>query len=160
MKLVSVMFLAAGLGSLIGGWLPARFIKHGRAPQQARVLVMLGCALFMPLSPLVVTVSSVAASLTCASIIVFMHLAWLTNITALLTDVVPQASQGKVFSVVAAGSSVGAIAMNYFVAGMLTSGSYNTWFWIASGLHLAVIPMIWFIFYRRRQTPAKPALNP
>jgi len=159
-KLVSIMFLAAGLGSLIGGLLPARFIKSGRAPQQARVLVMLGCALFMPLSPLVATVSSVAASLTFASIIVFMHLAWLTNITALLTDVVPQASQGKVFSVVAAGSSVGAIAMNHFVAGMLTSGSYHTWFWIAAGLHLVVAPMIWFVFHRRTRTNPASALNP
>ncbi len=156
-KIVSVMFLAAGLGSLIGGWLPARLIKQGRLPQQARVLVMLGCGLFMPLSPLVALASSATVSFVLASVICFMHLAWLTNITALLVDTVPQGSQGKVFSIVAAGSSAGAIAMNHFVAKMLASGSYNTWFWIAGGLHLAVLPLLWMVFYRRNKT--SPVLN-
>lgn len=151
-KIVSVMFLAAGLGSLIGGWLPAKFIKPGRLPQQARVLVMLGCGLFMPLSPLVALTPSATISLALASVICFMHLAWLTNITALLVDTVPQASQGKVFSIVAAGSSIGAIAMNHFVAKMLGAGSYNNWFWIASGLHLTVLPLLWLVFYRRHKT--------
>jgi ACS family hexuronate transporter-like MFS transporter len=72
------MFLAAGLGSLAGGWLAGRFIKAGRAPERVRLLVMLGCAVFMPLSPLVALSPTATLSLAFASIIVFMHLAWLT----------------------------------------------------------------------------------
>jgi len=156
-KIVSVIFLAAGIGSLAGGWIAGRLINARRSPKQARVLVMVVCALFMPLSPLVASASSTTLSLTFASLIVFMHLAWLTNITALLVDTVPMAAQGKVFSIVATGSSLGAIAMNYGVARMLVSGSYAQWFWIAAWLHVAVIPFIWLVFYRKGKL--RPATN-
>jgi ACS family hexuronate transporter-like MFS transporter len=152
-KVTSVMFLAAGLGSLFGGWLTGRFIKGGRAPQRVRLFVMLGCALFMPLSPLVALSSSTQLSLTFASIIVFAHLAWLTNISALVVDVVPGASLGTVFGIVAAGSSIGAIAMNDLVAKLLKSYSYTNWFWIAAFLHLSVIPLLmWGVLRKRNYT--------
>jgi ACS family hexuronate transporter-like MFS transporter len=61
----------------------------------------------MPLSPGVAFASSTPKSLALASLIVFAHLAWLTNISALVVDVVPKASLGTVFGIVAAGSSVG-----------------------------------------------------
>lgn len=70
-------------------------------------------------------------SLSLASVIVFAHLAWLANISALVVDVVPAASLGKVFGIVAAGSSAGAIVMNGLVASFLKQGSYNQWFVIA-----------------------------
>lgn len=150
-KITWVMFLAAGLGSLVGGWLAGRFIKSGRAPKRVRLFVMLGCALFMPLSPLVAIASSTELSLAFASLIVFMHLAWLTNISALVVDVVPGASLGTVFGIVAAGSSVGAIAMNDLVAKLLKHYSYTHWFWIAACLHLAVIPLLmWGVLRRNR----------
>lgn len=149
-KITWVVFLAAGLGGLAGGGLAGRFIKGDRAPERVRLLVMLGCALFMPLSPLVALSSSTQLSLVFASIIVFMHLAWLVNISALVVDVVPAASLGAVFGIVAAGSSVGAIGMNDLVAKLLKHYSYTSWFWIAAGLHLAVIPLLMWGVLRRR----------
>jgi MFS transporter, ACS family, hexuronate transporter len=154
-KITWVMFLAAGLGSLFGGWLAGRFIKGGRAPQRVRLFVMLGCAVFMPLSPLVALSPSTQLSLAFASIIVFAHLAWLTNISALVVDVVPGPSLGTVFGIVAAGSSVGAIAMNDVVAKLLTHYSYTNWFWIAAGLHLLVIPLLMWGVLRRRKIESR-----
>jgi MFS transporter, ACS family, hexuronate transporter len=148
-----VMFLAAGLGSLAGGWAAGRFIKRGRSPAQVRLLIMLGCALLMPFSPMVASASSTSFSLVFASVIVFAHLAWLTNISALVVDVVPRLSLGKVFGLVAAGSSLGAIAMNDLVAGLVKHYSYTNWFVIASGLHLAVFPLVMWGVLRRKQNP-------
>lgn len=98
----------------------------------------------MPLSPLVSLSPSVSGSLTFASLVVFAHLAWLANISALVVDVVPEKSLGKVFGLVASGSSVGAILMNDLVAKLLIHSSYATWFWIAAFLHLAVVPLIFW----------------
>ena len=157
-KITWVMFLAAGLGSLVGGWAAGRFIKQGRAPERARLYVMFGCALFMPLSPLVALAPSVEMSLALASIIVFAHLAWLTNISALVVDVVPKASLGTVFGIVAAGSSLGAIVMNDLVAKLVKYYSYTNWFVIAACLHLAVIPLImWGVL--RRKNPRDPTVR-
>ncbi|MBI5385406.1 MAG: MFS transporter [Verrucomicrobia bacterium] len=153
-KITWVMFLAAGLGSLLGGWIAGRFIKQGRAPERVRLFVMLGCALFMPLSPLVALVPSVGLSLAVASLIVFAHLAWLINISALVLDVVPRRSLGTVFGIVAAGSSVGAIVMNDLVAKLVKHHSYTNWFWIAACLHLTVFPLVtWGVLRRKPQAP-------
>jgi ACS family hexuronate transporter-like MFS transporter len=132
-----VMFLAAGVGSLLGGWFAGRLIRRGFGPERARLFTMLGCVVLMPLSLLVARVPTMEASLGLASLIVFAHLAWLVNISALVVDVVPGASLGKVFGIVAAGSSVGAIVMNGFVAKLLQRGSYDRWFVIAAFLHIA-----------------------
>ncbi len=158
-KITWVMFLAAGLGSLLGGWISGRFIKRGLPPARVRVLVMLVCALFMPLSPLVAYAPTAWWSLACASLIVFAHLAWLTNISALVVDVVPRRSLGSVFGIVAAGSSLGAILMNNQVAALLKPdpltklvqpGAYTSWYLIAACLHIAVIPLIAWGVLRRK----------
>ncbi len=136
-KITWVMFLAAGVGSLMGGWFAGRLIRRGFGPERARLFTMLGCVVIMPLSLLVARVPTMEASLALASLIVFAHLAWLVNISALVVDVVPGASLGKVFGLVAAGSSVGAILMNGLVANLLKQGSYSQWFVIAAFLHIA-----------------------
>lgn len=136
-KITWVMFLAAGVGSLFGGWFAGRLIRRGFGPERARLFTMLGCVAVMPLSLFVARVPAMEASLTLASVIVFAHLAWLANISALVVDVVPAPSLGKVFGLVAAGSSAGAIMMNGLVANFLKQGSYNQWFVIAAFLHVA-----------------------
>jgi ACS family hexuronate transporter-like MFS transporter len=135
-KITWVMFLAAGVGSIIGGWFAGQLIRRGAGAERARLFTMLGCVAVMPLSLLVARVPTMEASLALASIIVFAHLAWLANISALVVDVVPAASLGKVFGLVAAGSSAGAIVMNGLVASFLKQGSYNQWFVIAAFLHI------------------------
>lgn len=149
-KMTWVIFLAAGLGSLAGGWISGHFIKRGRASERVRLFTMLGCALFMPLSPLVALTPSASTSLAFASIIVFAHLAWLVNIGTLVVDVVPRPSLGAVFGIVAAGSSVGAIAMNSLVARLVTHYSYTNWFVIGAFLHLSVIPLLMWGILRRK----------
>ena len=149
-KIIWILFLAAGLGSLLGGWFAGRIVKRGLAPVRARLYVMLGCALFMPMSPLVALAPSVSLSITFASLIVFAHLAWLTNISTLVVDVVPKVSLGKVFGIVAAGSSLGAIIMNDLVAKLVKHYSYTNWYVIAAFLHLAVIPLMMFVLLKRK----------
>lgn len=162
-KITWVMFLAAGLGSLLGGWISGRFMKRGHEPARVRVFVMLGCAVFMPLSPLVAYAPTATLSLAIASLIVFAHLAWLTNISALVVDVVPKRSLGSVFGIVAAGSSLGAIIMNSQVAKLLRPDpvsklvqpdAYTNWYLIAAVLHLAVIPLIMWGVLRRKPAAA------
>lgn len=166
-KITWVMFLAAGLGSLVGGWVPGHLIQRGGSPAKVRVLVMAACALFMPLSPLVAHSPTAWGSLAFASLIVFAHLAWLTNIGALVLDVVPQPSLGFVFGLVAAGSSLGAILMNQLVAHLLkpdpvtklvAPDAYTSWYLLASCLHLVAIALVlWGVLRRRSGSHLHPA---
>lgn len=151
-KITWIMFLAAGIGSIVGGWLAGRLVRRGFAAPRARLMVMLGCALFMPLSPMVATAASMNLSLAIASVIVLAHLAWLANISALVVDVVPAPSLGTVFGIVAAGSSLGAIAMNDLVARLVKDYSYSIWYVIAAFPHLLVIPLLFWGVLRHKRT--------
>lgn len=168
-KITWIVYAAAGLGSLLGGWLSGRMIKQGKAPATSRIWVMLGCACLMPLAPLISSATSLDLSLTITAITVVASLAWLINISSLIVDLVPKHSLGTVFSLVATGSTIGGIVMNMIVARMVSGPSskptgfldqaiqsvfgglmklveghgYGQWFWIMAFLH----PIAWLVLY-------------
>ena len=81
---------------------------------------MLGCAVLVPLSPLIATVGGLQPALAITTVVVFAALAWLINISALVNDLVPRHSVASTFSVIAAGSTIGGIIMNMLVAAMVS----------------------------------------
>lgn len=165
-----IVYAAAGLGSIVGGWASGVLIKKGGAPATSRLWIMLGCALLMPLSPLIAKVSGLSMAMTLTVVVVFASLAWLINISAVIVDVVPKHSLGTVFSVIAAGSTVGGIVMNTVVATMVSGPSskpagfldqaiktvfgglldtvqgagYGQWFLIMALLHPLAWVLLWF----------------
>ena len=165
-----IVYAAAGAGSLLGGWLSGVLIKRGGAPATSRLWVMLGCALLMPLSPLIARAGGLPGAMALTVVCVFAALAWLINISAVVVDVVPKHSLGTVFSVVAAGSTLGGIVMNTVVATMVSGPSskpagfldqavktlfgglldsvqgagYGQWFLIMACLHPLAWLLLWF----------------
>ena len=148
-KSVWIVFVGAAIGGIIGGWLSGRFVKKGVSPVRARLLVMGVAMLVMFLSPMVAKVPSANLSIVLAALIVMAHLAWLTNISTLVVDIVPQVSLAKVFGLVAVGSSLGMIGMNKGVAAIIGGGSYDRWFNIAGFLHLGAF-LVLISLWRRR----------
>ncbi|QJE95025.1 MFS transporter [Luteolibacter luteus] len=115
-----VIYTAAGIGSLAGGWFSGLLVKGGKSPLSSRLRVMLGCAILMPLSILIPGCGGLSSTMILTACTVFASLAWLINLSAIVVDIVPRHSLGTVFSVVAAGSSLGGIAMNMLVAAMVS----------------------------------------
>ncbi len=126
LKISWAIYAAAGVGSLLGGWLSGRLVKSGMTPASSRLWVMLGCACLMPLSPFIARVSGLNLAMTLTGVTVLASLAWLINISSLIVDLVPKHSLGTVFSVVATGSTVGGIIMNMIVATMVSGPSTRT----------------------------------
>jgi ACS family hexuronate transporter-like MFS transporter len=169
LKITWVVYAAAGVGSLLGGWLSGRLVARGMAPVRSRMWVMLGCAFLMPVSPFISQVTGLDFSMTLAACAVIASLAWLINISSLVVDLVPKHSLGTVFSVVATGSTIGGIVMNMIVATMVTGPStkppgfldqavktvfgglleqmqglgYGQWFLIMAFLHPAAWLLLW-----------------
>lgn len=176
-----VIYAAAGVGSLFGGWISGHLVKKGQRPVKARLWVMLGSACLMPLSPFIATATGLPMTLTLTVCAVFAALAWLINISAIVVDVVPKHSVGTVFSVVAAGSTLGGIAMNMIVAAMVSGPSskpagfldqgfkalfgpligavegkgYEPWFLAMAFLHPVALVLLWLGgIHRPRQAAA------
>lgn len=181
-----IIYAAAGVGSLAGGWLSGHLVQRGRTPAAARLAVMFGCACLMPVSAFVASSSSTAMALACACVAVVATLAFLINISSLVVDLVPRHSLGTVFSVVAAGSTLGGIIMNTVVARMvsgppsaqpgfldgaiqtlfgpildLVSGQgYAPWFVAMAGLHLLACLVLRLGLVQARPAQISPSVSP
>jgi len=136
-----MIYAAAGVGSLAGGWLSGRGVASVGAPA-SRLRVMLGCALLMPVAWFIPQASGVAGVMALAVCVVILSLAWLTNITALVVDLVPKHSVATVFSVVAAGSTLGGVIMNSVVATMVAGPSTKPAGFLDEALRTVCGPML------------------
>ncbi len=130
-----IVYAAAGAGSLAGGWLSGSLVKRGYSPVRSRLTIMAGSALLVPLSPLISLVSGVDAALALTAVVIFASLSWLINISALINDLIPRHSLATVFSVVAAGSTLGGVIMNLLVASMVTGPSLKPLGFLDRGFH-------------------------
>jgi ACS family hexuronate transporter-like MFS transporter len=142
LKITWIIYAAAGVGSLFGGWLSGHLVKKGLTPVKSRLWVMLGCACIMPLSPFISEVTGLNLAMTITVCAVMASLAWLINISSLVLDVVPRHSLGTVFSIVAAGSTVGGIMMNTIVAAMVSGPSTKAAGFLDKGLHALLSPVL------------------
>jgi ACS family hexuronate transporter-like MFS transporter len=137
-----IVYAAAGIGSLAGGWASGLLVKKGRSPVQARLWIMLACACLMPVSPFIAKAAGLSVTMTLTVCAVFAALAWLINISAIVVDVVPKHSVGTVFSVVAAGSTLGGIVMNMIVASMVSGPSSKPAGFLDQGFKTLFGPLI------------------
>jgi MFS transporter, ACS family, hexuronate transporter len=142
LKITWLVYAAAGLGSLLGGWLSGQLVKRGAAPAASRLWVMLGCACVMPLSSWIAHAAGLNLAMTLAVCSVFASLAWLINISSLVVDVAPRHSLGTVFSVVATGSTIGGIVMNMIVATMVSGPSSKPAGFLDQALSTAFGPVL------------------
>lgn len=142
LKITWVIYAAAGVGSLLGGIISGKIVKKGVLPVASRMWVMLFCALLMPLSPFIASATGLNASLTLTVFTVIAALAWLINISSLIVDIVPKHSLGTVFSVVAAGSTLGGIVMNMIVAAMVTGPSDKPSGFLDAAFHVVLDPIL------------------
>ncbi len=143
-----VIFLAADVGVLAGGWLSGLLIKRGATPAASRLRIMLGCAALVPLAALIPHAGGLWVALGLGMVAVLAHLAWLINLSALVVDIVPKRTLGFAFGVVATGSALGGMMMNKAVGALVTGVSYDPAFHFMLLLH----PLAWILLRSLRGT--------
>jgi ACS family hexuronate transporter-like MFS transporter len=140
---VWVIFLAADIGFLAGGFISGQLIRRGKSAPAGRLYTMLLSACLIPLAPLIALAPSVSVALGIAMIVVLAHCAWLSNISTLVVDILPRNRLATAFGVIAAGSALGGIFMNQLVAYLIHSYSYNHCFYIMAFVH----PAAWLMLF-------------
>jgi ACS family hexuronate transporter-like MFS transporter len=140
-----LIFLAADIGTLAGGWVSGRLVRRGTLPTAARLRTMLLTACLVPLSVTIPWTTSVPLVLAVSAVVVLAHMSWLTNLGAMVVDIVPERSVGRVFGLVAAGSSVGGIIMNTVVAAMVSGPIVAPAGFLDRGIHAVFGPVLQLI---------------
>jgi len=144
-----VVFLAADLGAVGGGWLSGRLIQRGMPAVAGRLRVMLFCACLTPFTALIPLAPQLTGALAFAMLATLAHMAWMINSSTLVTDLIPQAKVATVFGLVAAGSTVGGLLMNSLVGYTVGTVGYRPTFFVLSGLHLSAFFLLSLLLKKR-----------
>jgi len=145
-----VIFLAATAGYLLGGFLSGCLVKRGVSPAASRLWVMLSSAFLAPLVGLIPQAPTVAAVILISTVVAYAATAWLTNITSLAVDIVPQRILGTAFGIIACGSALGGFFMNKAVAWLIDHRSYSDCFYAMAIVYPVAICMVWHLRKRVR----------
>jgi ACS family hexuronate transporter-like MFS transporter len=149
-RIAWIVYLAADIGCILGGYLSGVLIKRGFAPARSRIWVMTLAAILLPLSPLVNSVSSPLMAVMIAGTAAFAHLAWQISLSTLIVDLYPKPYVGTVFGLVAAGSGFGGMISTNLVGQAVTHYSYAPVFLVMGCLH----PIAYFMLRGLRNKTA------
>jgi ACS family hexuronate transporter-like MFS transporter len=139
---LAIIYLAADLGSIAGGWLPGRLMVSGWKPSRARLTALLVCALGLPISALAAWADNLWATVALISVATACHQAWSANLFTVASDVFPKHAVGSVVGFGAMCGGIGGLFMNLIAGGMLQwLGSYAPLFVFAGFMH----PLAWIL---------------
>ncbi|HEX7359939.1 MAG TPA: MFS transporter [Bryobacteraceae bacterium] len=150
-----VIYLAADLGSILGGFAVSKWIARGGAPvlTEQRTMTVLAC--LMPLGFLIPFTPSLPMALLLAGLVAFGQLAWQTITTTLAVNYFSSAVIATVFGIIAAGSGLGGLISTGLIGHVVTSGSYAPVFIAMAALHPASLLLLWRVRRNRAQSYAR-----
>jgi ACS family hexuronate transporter-like MFS transporter len=138
-----VIYNAASVGSVCGGWLPARLLKNGWTVNRARKSVMLICALAVVPVVVAANVNSLWVAVALISLALAAHQGWSANIFTMVSDTFPQRAVASVTGIGGFGGAVGGMALAKLSGLVLQrTGSYLPMFIIASSAYLTALLII------------------
>jgi ACS family hexuronate transporter-like MFS transporter len=138
-----VIYNAACVGSIFGGWLPARLLKAGWSLDRARKMAMLICALAVVPIVAAAHVKGLWTAVALISVATAAHQGWSANLFTLASDMFPQRAVASVVGIGGFGGAVGGMVIASFSGWILQlTGSYLPMFAVAASAYLAALAVI------------------
>ena len=148
-----IIYLGADVGSILGGVFSGRLVGRGWAPVAARLRMLGIVAMLAPLGAILGLQPAIWLTLAVATLIAFLHLMWLTNLTAAMVDVFPQRNLGAAVGMIGAGSAIGGAISSPIIGQLITDYSYELVFVLLAALH----PIGWLCVRGVRAPPTAAA---
>ncbi len=153
-----VIYNAACVGSIGGGWLAARFLKAGWTVNRSRKTAMLICALTIVPIVAAANVHSLWAAVALVSLATAGHQGWSANMFTFASDLFPRRAVASVVGIGGFGGAVGGMLIAAFTGWILqVTGSYVPMFIIAGSVYLTALLLIHLL--APRMEPAKVAVG-
>ncbi len=149
-----VIYLAADVGSVLGGWLSGAFIRRGWDVWRARRVTMLIFALCMPIAATAVRASSLWLTVALLSLATAGHQGWSANLYTTVSDRFPKNAVASVIGIGGFMGGIGGVIFASLVPGFLVPiAGYLPVFVIMGSLHIIAYGCAVF-FYRTRRVTA------
>ncbi|HLJ26223.1 MAG TPA: MFS transporter [Candidatus Angelobacter sp.] len=141
-----VIYQAATVGSIGGGWLSSFMIKRGWPVSSSRKTAMLVCALAVVPIVFASKVSSLWAAVALIGLAAAAHQGWSANMFTLASDTFPRRAVGSVVGIGGMFGSIGALLLAKVTGYVLQwTGSYLPLFMIAGSSYLTALVIIHFL---------------
>jgi ACS family hexuronate transporter-like MFS transporter len=149
-----IIYVAADIGSIGGGWLSSSLIKRGWTVNKARKTAMLICALAVVPIMFAAKASNLWVAVGFVSLAAAAHQGWSANIFTLVSDMFPRRAVGSVVGIGGMAGSIGGMLIATAVGLILQyTGSYLPIFIIAGSTYLVALAVIHLLVPRLE--PAK-----
>ncbi len=138
-----VIYVAADVGSIGGGWLSGALIKRGWTVNKARKSAMLLCALSVVPIVFAAKASNLWVAVGLVSLAAAAHQGWSANIFTMASDMFPRRAVGSVVGIGGMAGSIGGMLIATTVGLILHyTGSYLPIFIIAGSAYLVALAVI------------------
>ena len=138
-----VIYVAADIGSIGGGWLSSSLIKRGWSVNKARKTAMLVCAVAVTPIMLAAQARSLWIAVGLVSLAAAAHQGWSANIFTMVSDMFPRRAVGSVVGIGGMAGAIGGMLIATTVGLILQyTHSYRPIFIIAGTAYLAAIVVI------------------
>ena len=117
-------FVAAGLGSLFGGWVASFFIGRGWSVDKARKVILAVSCLLMPAGIVAAYTSDSVTALAMICVVLFGFQVWINNVQTLPSDFFPKSAVGSVAGLGGMGAGIGSIIFTFTTGWVVDHFSY------------------------------------
>lgn len=139
-----VPFVAAGAGSLFGGWLAKFLIGNGWSVDKTRKTIIGLSCLLMPAGIVAAYTSDAMNALAMISIVLFGFQVWINNVQTLPSDFFPKSAVGSVAGLGGMGAGIGSIIFTYTTGWVVDNFSYTP-ILVAAGILAPIGTIVLFI---------------
>ena len=140
---ILVIYLISDVGSVGGGWLSSRMIRHGYSVNLARKFTMLLCALSVVPIVFAYRVESMWGAVLLIGLAAAAHQGFSANLFTLTSDLFPTQAVGSVVGIGGMAGAIGGIAIAKIVGYVLQwTGSYMVPFLIAGSAYLLALAAV------------------
>lgn len=102
-----IPFLAADIGSVLGGWFSGRLLALGWSVNAARKTAMAACAFCMPVGIAAVFAPKAWMAIALISVSTSAHQGWSANVYTLASDLFPRRAVATIIGMAGAGGAIG-----------------------------------------------------
>jgi ACS family hexuronate transporter-like MFS transporter len=138
-----VIYNAASVGSIFGGWLAARLLQAGWTVNRARKTAMLVCACAVMPVVFAGNIQSLWGAIALVSVAAAGHQGWSANLYTMVSDVFPKRAVGSVVGMSGFGGAIGGLLIAGFTGLLLqATHSYVAIFVIAGFAYVTALFII------------------
>jgi ACS family hexuronate transporter-like MFS transporter len=139
-----VIYNASAVGSIVGGWLPAKFLKSGWNLNRSRKVAMAICAMAWLPMIFIGEIGNLWIAVAMISLAAAAHQGWSANLFTLASDMFPRRAVGSVVGIGGFGGASAMIVVSLCVGLLLqlTRNNYVPVFMIAGSAYLVALLII------------------